>query len=561
MRPATAAVLLVALAGCTRQTPNTAGTRNIILVSAENLSGDPSLDWISSAIPRLLALQLEGLPNLAIQTVDRYQDAAGIPRAETLLCRYQNEQAKLNIRCWTETRESPVVASGNAGSLTDWIAPLGRYLEPKAPAMPPVPSGALQAMAAHRYADAVKLAPDFAPAYLEGIAYAVRQRDDAQVKALVEAAAGAESKFSPIGKARLRLVRAGLAQARAEELGALEELDKLLPPDENRQRAELTLLQALGRNADAAALMERHLQLHPNQTDDWNPLAYLRAWGGDLNGAIQAIEKYQSLTPNQANALDSKGEIYYRFGRFAEAEKSFLESDAKDPAFNGRQALYKAAISRLMAGNAAGGKEIYSQFAAAHGEEKAALEAHWLYMTGQTSEAALALRTAAKAQKGDPAARSFTQLAFWAAAHGDWAAARQELTSAVSQQPSNATRAFMAAVALAASPEGDEALLRDQATKMFPAPQLAPIRDGALALALLFHRKPAEAATVAASLRKMESGGGERFTRVLLARSLHQAGKTAEAAEQMKVHLVPAIPTTTPWESWLTQVELQLLGK
>ena len=119
----------------------------------------------------------------------------------------------------------------------------------------------------------------------------------------------------------------------------------------------------------------------------------------------------------------------------------------------------------------------------------------------------------------------------------------------------------MAAVALAASPEGDEALLRDQAAKMFPAPQLAPIRDGALALALLFHRKPAEAATVAASLRKMESGGGERFTRVLLARSLHQAGKTAEAAEQMKVHLVPAIPTATPWESWLTQVELQLLGK
>ncbi len=561
MKLATTAVFLIALAGCTRRTPETTGARNIVLVPAENLSGDASLDWVSGAIPRLVALQLEGLPNLAIQTVDRYQDAAGVPGAETLLCRYQNGGGTLSVRCWTEGRDAAVAVSGHVGSLTDWIAPLGRYLDPKAPVVPPVASEALQAMAAHRYLDAVKLAPDFAPAYLEGIAYSARQRDEAQVKVLVEAAAGAESKFSPIGKARLRLVRAGLAQDRAGELAALQELDKLLPPDENRQRAQLTLLQALGRNADAALLMEKHLQLHPNQSEDWNPLAYLRAWAGDLNGAIQAIEKYQSLTPNQANALDSKGEIYYRFGRFADAEKAFLESDAKDPAFNGRQALYKAAIARLMAGNAAGAKELYDKFAAARGEEKAALEAHWLYVAGQTSEATAALRAAAKAQKGDPAARSFTQLALWASARGDWGGARQELTAAVSQQPSNSTRAFLAAVAVVASPEGDEAVLRDRAAKALPGPQLAPIRDGALALALLFHEKPAEAATVAASLRKMESGGGERFPRVLLARSLQQTGKTAEAAEQMKTHLIPAIPTATPWESWLTRAELELLGK
>ena len=93
-----------------------------------------------------------------------------------------------------------------------------------------------------------------------------------------------------------------------------------------------------------------------------NLLGYAEALSGRCDAGKQALEEYGRVPGEEANALDSLGEISFFCGQYREAEKYFLASESKWPA--GRQEglmePIKAAAARLMSGDASGANQIAS---------------------------------------------------------------------------------------------------------------------------------------------------------------------------------------------------------
>jgi tetratricopeptide (TPR) repeat protein len=120
-----------------------------------------------------------------------------------------------------------------------------------------------------------------------------------------------------------------------------------LAPDEVRWPYYLAgLYKSRGETDKAEASFKRALTLQPDDLILWNQMAYAQVYAGDLDGALQSLKRYAALRPAEANPLDSMGDVYYAFGRFAEAEKSYKDAQAKDPNFAANGSLLKAAHAR-----------------------------------------------------------------------------------------------------------------------------------------------------------------------------------------------------------------------
>jgi tetratricopeptide (TPR) repeat protein len=147
----------------------------------------------------------------------------------------------------------------------------------------------------------------------------------------------------------------------------------------------------------------------------WNTLAYVQTFAGNLEAGKQSIADYRKLQPKDANALDSLAELHYYEGRFAEAEKHFLESYELNNLMLGGGSLYRAALSRFLAGDRAKADAHFKRYAEFREKHKDALlplrEAIWLYTTGRKQEA----RQKA-AQIATPQAK--TQVLLWDMAEG-----------------------------------------------------------------------------------------------------------------------------------------------
>lgn len=99
-----------------------------------------------------------------------------------------------------------------------------------------------------------------------------------------------------------------------------------------------------------------------------NMLGYAEALAGRCEVGKQAIEEYGRIPSEEANALDSLGEISFFCGQFKEAEKYFLASEPKWSAAQAQQQQQgvaepmKAAAARLMAGDAAGANQLANSY-------------------------------------------------------------------------------------------------------------------------------------------------------------------------------------------------------
>jgi tetratricopeptide (TPR) repeat protein len=93
-----------------------------------------------------------------------------------------------------------------------------------------------------------------------------------------------------------------------------------------------------------------------------NLLGYAEAMTGDCDGAKKALEEYSTIPSEEANGLDSLGEVSYFCGQYKEAEQYFTQSGPKWKTEQGQLEPVKAAAARLMAGDPKGADQI----AAAH---------------------------------------------------------------------------------------------------------------------------------------------------------------------------------------------------
>jgi tetratricopeptide (TPR) repeat protein len=216
---------------------------------------------------------------------------------------------------------------------------------------------------------------------------------------------------SEVERARLELASATLRKDSAARTSALTTLSRLVPADADTLRALAGAEIDARRFAAGAELYRSILRISHDDASAMNALGYSEAFAGNLNAALKAFDEYRHQPQQEANALDSAGEAYFMNGRFADAEKSFLEAHGRDAALLSGGDLLKAAYARWLGGDLKGGDATLRRYldfrASLHDPLIEWREADWLYATGRRDQAVAKLRSA-------PASPLTTrQLAVW----------------------------------------------------------------------------------------------------------------------------------------------------
>jgi Flp pilus assembly protein TadD len=387
------------------------------LLPFENLSGDAALDWIAAAGPKIVTDQLLGsaanaVPIQAGAMRDAYASGASQvvhgyveKRAQTLHFEFVVEDAQTHKTLKTVTGDGGVVPA---------LDRLAKQIDAGAHAFSSTNPGAVAAWGSGEYENAVSLDPDFGAAWLSWMQARAAAGDAKQALEIAQRALQQPSLRSPVDRVRLELASATLRPDEPARQQALAALARLMPHD----WALLGQLASQEMNArrfsEAALLYQSVLRENPDDIESWNQLGYAQAFAGDAESARKSFERYGRDPAHAANALDSQGEALFLNGRFAEAEKSFLEAHAKGSALLGGGDLLKAAYARWLQGDLAGADEHFSQYLAFRNQQKDPLiawrQAVWEYSTGRTEAAVARL---ANVSTGPAANLSVAQLALW----------------------------------------------------------------------------------------------------------------------------------------------------
>ncbi len=136
----------------------------------------------------------------------------------------------------------------------------------------------------------------------------------------------------------------------------------------------------------------------PDKTSALLAVGSHQAFAFDLDGARQTFETYGQREGQKTNSYDSLGEAYFSNGKFAQAEKYFLQAYGSNPAFLGGADLLKAAYAHWLGGDLAGADAIMGRYLdarnKAHDQLVAWREASWYDSTGRRDRAIAALSRA-----------------------------------------------------------------------------------------------------------------------------------------------------------------------
>jgi Tfp pilus assembly protein PilF len=83
----------------------------------------------------------------------------------------------------------------------------------------------------------------------------------------------------------------------------------------------------------AVYYLTRAIEIDPLYRSAYNVLSYAYSEAGDIVNAIETINEYIALAPNEANPYDSRGDLYANFGYPEPAAKSYLNALAIKPDF------------------------------------------------------------------------------------------------------------------------------------------------------------------------------------------------------------------------------------
>ncbi|MEK7404814.1 MAG: tetratricopeptide repeat protein [Acidobacteriota bacterium] len=303
------------LAGCSRP----AGERfeRIAIPPFENLSGDPELDAMGRGLADLITGEITGSALSHPVRVDTPRDAPAARPTHILHGYFSRERGRLRVRAVLE----------DAGRLKV----TGTATAEGAPEAGPQPLAGLIAGQLGRRGG-------------QG-----REAERARLAVREAAQAGGP--------------QAGAPQA---QLRALEALSRLTPADGEVFMGIASLRQATRDYTAAVRAYDEALRREPDNPVFLNEAGYARAYAGDLAGATALLSRYRDLRPGDPNALDSLGDVHFHHGRFAEAEKFYLEAYSKSPGFLGGCDLYKAAQARLKTGDVKGAEGLLRRFTERH---------------------------------------------------------------------------------------------------------------------------------------------------------------------------------------------------
>ena len=565
-------VLCLTATSCSRQLAVPAGPERLAILRFENLSTDPSIDWMGRAFVEVITRDLAAAPGLyaiSFERLHKREAALGVRPAKAPGVSAERSLAleaganrlgygefwvlggQLQTRLTIEDVQRQKVVrvihqSAAAADLLQIADALAREIWRQAE---PYPTRSREALKA--YCDALETADpaaksrlietassadaDYFPPYFLLSQVTVRQ-DRAAALALLERALARGAKAPALELARAGFLAANLRGDSAAASESLRALSRVTPGDPDVWRALGQETMAHHQYIEAMQAFQKALSVEPDDIDSLNRLGYAAAYSGQLDTAMNALRQYQTRRPLDANPLDSMGDVNLLLGRLRDAENFYIEAARKDPTFLAGSEPFKAAIARLMSGDIGGADSLFNQFADARAAAKDPLtgfrKVQWSWITGRRKEGYLQMAAFARSGEQTPAtqlaSQAYGQLAIWSVALGDRGKAAAFAGKASS------------AVQFLSQPSAPASEWAARAERAFPAPAQKQEKEAALAYALLAEKQFADAARVLERLRGYGSPNGNESFAVMLAWAYLETGKPKEAAALLRFNPLPS---------------------
>jgi tetratricopeptide (TPR) repeat protein len=557
VRALTLSLLALWTASCNRDSVR---VERIAILTFENLSADGTEDWVGRVTPFLVSWQTAGAKDVLTAHYDQARDAFPLRPTAVLRGYYTAAGGKIRLQAVLEdavshktrgryTAEAPV---GDAGKLADVVA---RTLTAEARPSPPTRPGTLKGFsealastdpqaAAARITALMEADSGFAPLYPALAQLLAAHGDGAGVEKVIERARGLGEKLPAFERAQLEVIRANVAGEPARALDALMQLAALKPADTNLPRQLGEAYQARHDFQQSITWFRKASALEPREPLTWNALAYSLAYAGDFNAAIDALNQYKRLAPNEANPFDSMGEVELMAGRFSEAEQRFLEANQKNPAFLNAQELYRAAYARLLGGNAAGADELFAQYQGQLRNDplRGLKQAQWDWLAGRGDKALAGMGDVAKSENKELASRASAYLTVWLLERGDRAGARARAENAAALAGSPGSAATAVVCKFITEPAATSSDWAVRAERAFPDPRAAAFKRAALGMALLYDQHFEAAVPLYREIYRETAPSNWDAARVPLAWALVEQKKVKDAEPLLRWYpMAPAI--------------------
>jgi tetratricopeptide (TPR) repeat protein len=579
---------LTALSGCARRVAEPAVQRLAVL-RFENLGADQSADWIGRALAEAVTSELAGAPGLYALPSSRFHayermlgarpvSAPGISAERGLALaaganrlaygEYAIRSGEIQARMTTEdprTGQMTAVVSyaGPADDVTAAASAFARAIWKDAPAYSTRNAAAFHAFVdalesfdrpsvAQTLGGAIAAEPSFAPAYRLLAQWKAQRQDRAGAVALLDQALARN--LPPVEAARLEVDSADLRGDSAARGRAYAALARLTPSDPQVWRALAETAMAAHAYPASVSAWEKALQIEPQDTVALNEAGYAAAYAGDLVAATAFLGRYQSLAPAESNPFDSLGDVNLHAGRLREAEAFYLQAARKNAHFEADGPLLKAAMARLMTGDAGGADALFQRYtearAAAGDPALAYRKAEWDWAAGRRRAACAAMEAFALGSENtllrELAARGFAELAVWRLMLGDRAGAdRAAGKAAQCAGPSSA--AIAAVTRFLTEPQATPAEWALRAEREFPDPGQTAIRGFAMGYALLL---AGEFQPASLTLKEIYSSGApadDEGLPVMLAWTYLETGRDKEAAALLRFNPIPTSTGVGPF--------------
>jgi tetratricopeptide (TPR) repeat protein len=353
----------------------------------DNLTGDASLNWISTAASKIAAAEIAGAARSVASVNDAY-----LGNATRLVHGYFTKgphQLHLTAQVEDSVSHKMVEIDQIDGTVLSAVNGLAKRLQPKAESFSTSNEDAMEAWARGDFEKATTLDPSFGAAWLGWMETAAR-KGDAEGAVGIANRALAHPVKSEVDGLRIELLRATIKKDSNAEHEVLTRLTARV--SDPQLLASLGALEVRQRQfALAQNDYKKILAIEPENAGAMNQLGYVYALDGKVSDAEAAFARYRTAPGQEANSYDSLGEAYFINGKFPDAEKAFLRAHEVNAALLAGGDIRKAAFAHWLAGDLAGADKLFDRYLDFRTKLKdPAIDferAAWQFVTGRKDQA------------------------------------------------------------------------------------------------------------------------------------------------------------------------------
>jgi Flp pilus assembly protein TadD len=365
----------------------------IAILPFDNLSGDPSLDWVSASVPSILTESLGRSTRLSVFRAASVSEAYQGRASRFLMGTFRREGDAFQFEYQIEDadRHKVLETFSTTGRVLFAATAIARHIDPAAFPFSTSSPEAIEAWGRGDYDGALAIDPDFGAAGESAIQALIAARRQMEAVQMAQRLLARSSLRSVLNRARIRFLEAALRGDPADRLNALVNLAALTPSDSGVLTALGEAKLAMRQLGEASKYLRASLKADPVNPQTLNLLGYAEALEGNLNAARELLEQYSMQPGQRPNGLDSLGEAHFLNGKFKEAAAYFKDAYMASPDFAEGTTLWKAAYAEWLEGDLSSANATMARYLSSLAERQVPsaplVEASWLYATGRRDEA------------------------------------------------------------------------------------------------------------------------------------------------------------------------------